>query len=166
MKKIRAVVLFISGILFAGYSFANENYDLKCTLDDGEHMTLSHANDTVYIAFLAPGDDPDEGGSVIKLDIPSGEVKQVVRYNDGKITLFGIRGDSPDAESTVVVSYHYEMKTFLENKGAKHVYTDVMTFSSQDKNTGKTIENRCITDTVKVGNTLTKNGIPGVSNIE
>lgn len=119
MNKIRAVVLFISGVLFAGYSFANENYDLKGTLVDGEHMTLSHVNDTVYIAFLAPGDDPDDGGSMVKLDIPSGEVKQVVRYNDGKITLFGIRGDSLDAESTVVVSYHYEMKTFLENKEAK-----------------------------------------------
>ncbi|EDQ2584964.1 hypothetical protein R373_003725 [Salmonella enterica] len=166
MKKLGICFLFISGFLFAGSSFADEQYDLKCTLDDGDQMTVSHVSDTVYIAFLAPGDDPDEGGLVIKLDIPSGEVKQVVRYTDGKITLFGIRGDSPDAESTVVVSYHHEMKTFLENKGAKLVYTDVMTFSSQDKNTGRSTENRCITDTIKIGNTLTKNGIPGVSSIQ
>lgn len=166
MKKLSIGVLFISGFLFAGSSFADEQYDLKCTLDDGDQMTVSHVSDTVYIAFLAPGDDPDEGGSVIKLDIPSGEVKQVVRYDDGKITLFGIRGDSPDAESTVVVSYRYEMKTFIGDNGAKHVYTDVMTLSSQDKSTGRKVESKCITDTIKIGNTLTKNGIPGVSNIQ
>lgn len=166
MKKLSVGVLFISGFLFSGSSFADEQYDLKCMLDDGEQMTVSHVSDTVYIAFLAPGDDPDEGGSVIKLDIPSGEVKQAVRYNDGKISFFGIRGNSADAQTTVVVSYNYEMKTFLENKSAKHVYTNVMTFTSQDKNTGRSIENRCITDTIKIGNTLTKNGIPGVSDIQ
>lgn len=166
MNKLSICFLFISGFLFAGSSFADEQYDLKCTLNDGEQMTVSHVSDTVYIAFLAPGDDPDEGGSVIKLDIPSGEVKQVVRYNDGRITLFGIRGDSPETESTVVVSYNYEMKTFLEDKGAKHVYTDVMTFRNQDKNTGRSTESRCISDTIKIGNALTKDGIPSVINIQ
>jgi len=166
MKKLSINILFISDVLFTGSSFANEKYDLKCTLDGGEQMTVSHVSDMVYIAFLAPGDDPDEGGSVIKLDIPSGEVKQAMKYDDGKITFFGIRGESSDDESTVVISYRQDMKIFLGNKEAKHVYADVMTFSSQDKNTGQRIEYRCITDIIKIRSTLTKNGIPGVGNIQ
>lgn len=166
MKKINFKFLFIAGILFTSPSFAHEEFDLKCTLDDGVQMTVSHVSEMVYIDFLAPESDPDEGGSVIKLSIPSGEVKQSVWYDDGQITFFGIRGNSPDDDSTIVVSYYQDMKTFIGNKKTKLVYSDVMTFLIQDNNTGETIENKCVTDTIKVGDTLTENGISGVINIE
>ncbi|MEX2940372.1 hypothetical protein [Serratia fonticola] len=160
MKKIMCSITVITASLFSVSSFANEKYDLKCTLDSGEEMMLSHSSDSVFIGLAVSG-----RARVIKLDIPSGEVKQAVKYHDGKITLFSVRGVNANA-STVVVSYYQDMKTFLGDNGAKHVYSDVMTFSYYDKNTGVNVENKCITDTIKVGNTLTESGIPGISNIE
>lgn len=160
MIKLSMGLILVSGALFSGYSFANEKFDLKCTLDSGEEMKLSHSSDTVFIGLRVSGRE-----RVIKLDIPSGDVKQAVKYNDGKLILFGIRGINSNA-STVVVSYYQDMKVFIGDNGAKSVYSDVMTFSSHDKDTGVSVENKCITDTIKTGNTLTESGILGVRNIE
>ncbi|HFV9291769.1 TPA: hypothetical protein ACIAIE_001580 [Serratia fonticola] len=160
MKKLMSIIAVIIVSLLSFSSFANEKYDLKCTLDSGEKMTLSHSSDSVFIGL-------DMSGKMrnITLDIPSGEVKQAVRYSDGEITLFGVRGVNANS-GTVVVSYYQDMKVFIGDNGAKSVYSDVMTFSSHDKNTGVSIENKCITETIKIGNTLTESGIPGVRNIE
>ncbi|EKT65504.1 hypothetical protein [Providencia alcalifaciens] len=163
---MKNIILMIIGMLFTTASFADDNFDLKCTLDDGVKMTVSHGSNTVYIAFFAPGDDPDEGGGVIKLDIPSGEVKQDILYYDGQIHFFGLRGDSPDSDDAVVVSFLRDTKIFLGNEGVKHVYTNEMTFISQNKMTGKNIEDKCIPDTIRLGKSLTEKGIHNVAYIQ
>ncbi|MEY1581278.1 hypothetical protein AB7Z98_20715 [Providencia manganoxydans] len=156
---MKNVILIIIGMLFTTSSFADADFDLKCTLDDGVQMTVSHGSHTVYIAFFAPGDDPDEGGGVIKLDIASGEVKQDILHHDGRIIFFGLRGESPDSESMIVVSYRQDMKVFI---GKKPHYSDVMTFYTLNKITGDHTEDKCIPDTIQLGNTLTQYGIPNV----
>ncbi|QXX82776.1 hypothetical protein J6836_21675 [Providencia sp. R33] len=163
---MKNVILMIIGILLTTASFADEDFDLKCTLDDGVQMTVSHGSHTVYIAFFAPGDDPDEGGGLIKLDIPSGEVKQDILYKDGKILFFGLRGDSPESENAVVVSFYRDMKTFIGNKGTKRIYTNEMSFSRQNKMTGENIEDKCLPDTIRIGHSLTEKGIPNVAYIQ
>ncbi|MDX4945469.1 hypothetical protein AB7Y92_11640 [Providencia manganoxydans] len=156
---MKNVILIIIGMLFTTSSFADADFDLKCTLDDGVQMTVSHGRHTVYIAFFAPGDDPDEGGGVIKLDIPSAEVKQDILHHDGRIIFFGLRGESPDSESMIVVSYRQDMKVFI---GKKPHYSDVMAFYTLNKITGDHTEDKCIPDTIQLGNTLTQYGIPHV----
>lgn len=163
---MKIVILMIIGMLFTTASFADDNFDLKCTLNDGVKMTVSHGSNTVYIEFFAPGDDLDEGGGVIKLDIPSGEVKQDILYNDGQINFFGLRGDSYDSENTIVVSFYRDMKTFIGNKGTKRIYTNEMSFSRQNKMTGENIEDKCIPDTIRIGHSLTEKGIPNVAYIQ
>ncbi|WP_374448680.1 hypothetical protein [Providencia sp.] len=163
---MKNVILMIIGILFTTSSFADEDFDLKCTLDDGVQMTVSHSSHTVYIAFFAPGDDPDEGGGLIKLDIPSGEVKQDILYKDGKILFFGLRGDSPEIENAVVVSFLRDTKSFLGNNGFKYIHTNDMKFISQNKITGENIEDKCLPDTIKLGHSLTEKGIPNVAYIQ
>ncbi|EJY5554613.1 hypothetical protein OGI46_000163 [Salmonella enterica] len=98
MKKLISGIVLITNITYSGFSLANEKYDLKCTLDDGEQMTVSHVSDTVYIAFLAPGDDPDEGGSVIKLDVSSGSVKQELTEPGMKYPYFTLTGTDEEID--------------------------------------------------------------------
>lgn len=110
MKLLVIPVLFMS--LFASTSvYANENYDLQCTLDNGDQMTVSHNDSTVYIEFLGPKDDPDEGGRVIKLDIPSGEVQQALNTSTVGAQSFVLRGTGEDIDGAVAISYEkYEGK--------------------------------------------------------
>ncbi|MBK5144397.1 hypothetical protein I2494_11820 [Budviciaceae bacterium BWR-B9] len=149
MNKLNISVLFISGVLFAGPSFANGNYDLKCTLDDGDQMTVSHVSDTVYIAFLAPGDDPDEGGSVIKLDVPSGGIKEELSDPDLRYPYYTLTGTDGEIDGRVVVSYYINAD---ENKA--------MTYFSNINNKGKEISKHyCKSDTIKIRDELTTKGI-------
>lgn len=106
--------------LFASASvYADEEYDLKCTLESGEKMTLSHGSDTVYISFKAI-DDPDEGGSVIKLDIPSGEAQQTMTKNSTTgVTAYILRGTGDDIEGSIAVVYE-------KHQGKQDAYFSVM----------------------------------------
>lgn len=104
MKKIVLATFFIF-MLSSAYSYAEEQYDLKCTLDSGDVMALSHISSTVYIEFLGPNDDPDEGGSVIKLDIASGGAQQFLNKSSGGTQSFVLRGTDEDIEGAVAVGY-------------------------------------------------------------
>lgn len=105
MKLIIIPALFVS--LFAFHpAYAVGTYDLQCMLDNGEQMTLSHVSNTVYISFETPGGDSEESGSVIKLDIPSGEAKQTLAANPGAGTAsFTLHGENEDIEGAVAVNY-------------------------------------------------------------
>ncbi len=153
MKKLSSYLLL--GSLFASTSvYANENYDLKCTLDNGDQMTLSHSNSTVYIEFLGPKDDPDEGGRVIKLDIPSGEAQQTITRNDVTgTTSFVLRGTGDDIEGAVSVVYE-------EYNGKRESY-----FSTMNSLGSETENHPCKTHTIKASNSLIKKGISGVQAI-
>ncbi|HBM2882473.1 TPA: hypothetical protein LVL12_000463 [Klebsiella oxytoca] len=148
MNKLNISVLFISGVLFAGSSFANGNYDLKCTLDSGEDMTVSHSSDTIYIAFGKSGtDSEEEGEDIIKLDVPSGEVIQkpglkTVRAFD--YLLYGTNAEMP-----VIAQVEYN----------KNPYGEKMYFATKDKKSQKVEKTNCIPSTIKIANTVTQNGI-------
>ncbi|HBI7614568.1 TPA: hypothetical protein K8145_004116 [Escherichia coli] len=148
MNKLSICFLFISVFLFAGSSFANETYDLKCTLNDGEQMTVSHVNDTVYIAFLAPGDDPDEGGSVIKLDVSSGGVKQELTEPGMKYPYFTLTGTDEEIDGKIIVDYNTD-----ENSKISASFAQI---DSKGKNIAKSY---CKPDTIKARNGLTEKGV-------
>lgn len=147
MIKIVATTLLM---LVIAPVYANENYDLECTLDSGEIMTLSHINDTVYIEFLGPNDDPDEGGRVIKLDIPSGGAQQILNNTVGKLQSFVLRGTDEDIEGAIAIVYE-------KHEGEKNVYFSLM------NQMGKETENHaCKPDTIKATSTLLTAGLSGV----
>lgn len=143
MKKI-VVVTFLMSFFASTAIYANEKYDLKCTLDNGNVMTLSHGSGTVYIEFLGPDDDPDEGGGVIKLDIPSGGAQQTL----GKSTQsFVLRGTDEDIEGAVAIVYE-------KHEGKPNAYYSVM------NQMGKEIENHaCTANTIQAASTLLTAGI-------
>lgn len=147
MNKILATALLVSAFSSA---YANEDYDLSCTLENGEVMTLSHASDTVYIGFLGPNDDPDEGGSVIKLDIPSGGAQQTLIKADGGLQSFVLRGTDDDIEGAVAVVYE-------KIEGKQSAY-----FSSMNQIGKETQNNACKSDTIKATSTLLATGLPGL----
>lgn len=128
MKPIIIPVLFVS--LFAFHpAYAVGAYDLQCLLDNGEQMTLSHVSNTVYISFETPGGDSEEGGSVIKLDIPSGEAKQTLAANPGAgIASFTLRGENEDIEGAVAVNYS-------EYDGTGDAYYTAMNAMGQETST-------------------------------
>ena len=43
--------LYLLILLSSSSQAGQENWDLKCTIDTGKVMTMSHKKDTVYIAF-------------------------------------------------------------------------------------------------------------------
>ncbi|EHR8835708.1 hypothetical protein ABJ851_002001 [Shigella flexneri] len=75
MKKLSIGVLFISGFLFSGSSFANVT-DLSCDFKNGGDMLVTHDDESIYIAYSAPKFSPDD--NVIILGKSSENVEQVV----------------------------------------------------------------------------------------
>ena len=151
MKPLIIPALLIA--LFAAQSaHAGGGYDLQCQLENGEQMTLSHASNTVYIGFEKPGGDSEEGGSVVKLDIPSGEAKQTVVANPGAGTAsFTLRGENKDIEGAVALNYS-------EYDGTGDAYYTVMNSLGQETSTVS-----CKPGTIKVSGNLLRNGINAVS---
>lgn len=150
MKQLIIPALLVS--LFAVHpAYAEGAYDLQCMLDNGEQMTLSHIENTVYISFEKPGGDSEEGGSVIKLDIPSGEAKQTVAANPSAGTAsFTLRGESEDIEGAVAVNYS-------EYDGTGDAYYTAMNAMGQETSTVS-----CKPGTIKVSISLLQRGINGV----
>lgn len=150
MKPLIVPALLIS--LFAAQSaHADGGYDLQCMLENGEQMTLSHASHTVYISFEKPGGDSEEGGSVIKLDIPSGEAKQnVIPKSDAGTASFTLRGESDDIEGAIALNYS-------EYDGAGDAYYTVMNSMGQETSTVS-----CKPGTINVSRSLLQNGINAV----
>ncbi|CEE94984.1 conserved exported hypothetical protein [Xenorhabdus nematophila str. Anatoliense] len=150
MKPLIVPALFIS--LFAAQSaHADGGYDLQCMLENGEQMMLSHASHTVYISFEKPGGDSEEGGSVIKLDIPSGEAKQtIIAKSEAGTASFTLRGESDDIEGAVAVNYS-------EYDGTGDAYYTAMNSLGQETSTVS-----CKPGTINVSWSLLQNGINGV----
>ncbi|WP_336993959.1 hypothetical protein [Lelliottia amnigena] len=150
MKPLIIPALLIA--LFAAQSaHAGGGYDLQCLLESGEQMTLSHASDTVYISFEKPGGDAEEGGSVIKLDIPSGEAKQtVIAKSEAGTASFTLRGESADIEGAVAVNYS-------EYDGTGDAYYTAMNSLGQETSTVS-----CKPGTINVSRSLLQNGINAV----
>lgn len=147
MKNVVATIALVS-LLSSTSAFADDEYDLKCTLDSGDVMTLSHGSGTVYIEFLGPEDDPDEGGKVIKLDIPSGGAQPTINKNPVGTQSFVLRGTDDDIEGAVAIVYE-------DHEGKRSAYFSVM------NHVGKETENHsCQPDTIKSSNTLLTEGIP------
>ena len=130
---------------------AKETWDLKCDLDSGEQMTLSHTRDTVYLAFLAPGDDPDEGGTVIKLSVLTGEVHQALTHNAITGTsAFTLRGTGDDIEGAIAVTYE-------EYDGKPNAY-----YSAMNSLGAETQSQTCKPGTIKHTHDLLETGIDKV----
>ncbi|MCP1419425.1 hypothetical protein J3D47_003668 [Pseudomonas laurylsulfativorans] len=146
MNKLVATIFFMS--LFASaYSNAEEKYDIQCTLDSGDVMTLSHNNTTAYIEFLAPDDDPDEGGSVIKLDIPSGGAQQFLDNSSEAKQSFVLRGTDDDIEGAVAIGYE-------NHEGKLDAY-----FSAMNSLGKETQRYTCKPETIRAAQSLLTNGI-------
>lgn len=146
MKKLVVTALLIS-IFASAYACANDKYDLKCTLDSGDAMTLSHSSDTVYIEFMGANDDPDEGGNVIKLDIPSGGAQQTLNKSTVGTQSFVLRGTDDDIEGAVAIAYE-------KHEGKQTAYFSLM------NHMGKEVENHaCKPETIQTQNALLMEGI-------
>ncbi|MDU9394339.1 hypothetical protein [Pseudomonas sp. zfem002] len=149
MKEVVAAVVLASGFMSAAH--ANDNFDLRCTLDSGDVLTLSHVSDTAYIEFLGPDDDPDEGGSVIKLDAPGGGVQLYLdRTAEGRES-FVLRGTDSDIEGAVAVAYE-------RHEGKQSAYFSQM--NSLGKETG---HYACKPETIKASNVLLSAGLVGLN---
>ncbi|AZP43905.1 hypothetical protein EJP81_19430 [Rahnella aquatilis] len=130
---------------------SNEDYDLTCRLEDKSQMTLSHSDTTVYIAFMAPGDDPDEGGQAIKLDIASGGASQALgteSYTNAKY--FVIRGTDDDIDGTVSVTYA------MTNGNGSASYSVMTSLGKESESLS------CLPDTIKAAGGLLKSGLSHV----
>ena len=150
MKPLIIPALLIA-LFTAQSAHAGGGYDLQCLLENGEQMTLSHASDTVYIRFEKPGGDAEEGGSVIKLDIPSGEAKQtVIAKSEAGTASFTLRGESDDIEGAIALNYS-------EYDGTGDAYYTVMNSMGQETSTVS-----CKPGTINVSRSLLQNGINGV----
>ncbi|MER2910077.1 hypothetical protein [Morganella morganii] len=147
MKNLRSVVLFISGVLFSGPSFANVT-DLSCDFKNGGDMLITHDDDNIYIAYSDPKFSPDD--NVIILDKSSKNVEQVTipATQYAEFSLSGIT----DQNTMVYVSYIPKNQDGIP----------VADFSlSNDKR--KIIQkDKCIVDTIKTKNNLIEEGISGV----
>lgn len=153
MKKAMYGITVIAASLFTISSFANEKYDLKCTLDTGKEMTVSHSINTVYIGLKTPrGDSKEE--DVIKLDIPSGEARQLLSDSGHGQVIYGLRGDNSDREYAVIIQY-----TKRRNEVSTY-------FSKVDKAGNEASKSYCKPDTITVNETLTQKGISGVKFID
>jgi len=150
--KLPTILLSLLSLSVLNTAYAAEEYDIKCQLTDNTELVLSHSDSTVYIAFKAQGDDPEEGGQVIKLDIPSGGAQQALgtdSFTSGKY--FVLRGTDEDIEGAVSMTYSL-------TKGKASASYSVMT------SLGKELENiNCKPDTIKASNDLLKNGLSHVS---
>ena len=143
--KIKAMAIFLSSILASASAFASD--DFKCTLDSGDVMTLSHVSSTVYIEFIGVDDDPDEGGSVIKLDIASGGAQQSLNESAVGSQSFTLRGTDDDIDGAIAVVYE-------KYDGKESAYYTLM------NTMGKEVVNlACKPTTIQARNTLLTNGI-------
>ncbi|CAI1544031.1 hypothetical protein [Serratia fonticola] len=142
MKKIMLGITVIAVSLFSAFSFADENYDLKCTLDSGEKMTVSHSSDSIYIEVGMPGK-----GNVIKLDVPSGEAQQKPGIKTMRAFDYLLYGTNNGTPNIVQVGY------------AKNPYGEKMYFATMNKSNKKVTKIDCVPSTIKVANTVTQNGI-------
>ncbi|WP_110971597.1 hypothetical protein [Pseudomonas huaxiensis] len=149
MKEVIAALVLASG--FISTSHAADNFDLQCTLESGDVMTLSHVNDTAYIEFLAPDDDPDEGGSVIKLDAPSGGVQLYLNRTPGGSESFVLRGTDGDIEGAVAVGYE-------KLAGKQKAY-----FSQMNQMGKETGYHECRPETIKASGSLLTAGLVGLN---
>ncbi len=149
MKEVVAAMMLASG--FMSVAQANTNIDLQCTLDSGDVMTLSHVSDTAYIEFLAPDDDPDEGGSVIKLNAPTGGVETYLNRKADGSESFTLRGTDEDIEGAVAVSYE-------RHGDAQKAYFSQM--NSLGKETG---HYECTPGSIKASSVLLSAGLVGLN---
>lgn len=145
--KNTAVTIFCISLLASSHSYAEDAYDITCTLESGDVMTLSHSKDTAYVAFLGPNDDPDEGGSVIKLDIPSGGAEQFLDNSNENKRFFVLRGTDDDIEGAVAVGYE-------DNNGKLNAY-----FSSMNSLGKEVARHTCKPQTIRASQTLLTAGI-------
>ncbi|EOI3464228.1 hypothetical protein ACMSW1_001679 [Cronobacter dublinensis] len=152
MNIVKTKVSLYLLILLSSYSQAcQENWDLKCTLDTGEVMTLSHKKDTVYIYFESQDKSSDKGRTVIKLDTNSGEAQQSITVNDVTDSrVFVLRGTGEDIEGAIAIAYE-------EYKDQPDAHISVM------NPMGKEIESHaCLTDTINTRSNLLHKGIEHV----
>lgn len=149
MKNIVATIVLTSGVMSAAQ--ASDKFDLQCTLDSGDVMTLSHVSDTAYVEFFAPDDDPDEGGSVIKLNARTGGVQIFLNRNPQGMESFVLRGTDEDIEGAVAVVYEREA-------GKKRAYFTQM--NSLGNETGRY---ECTSESISASNVLTSAGLTGLS---
>lgn len=152
MNLVKTKVSLYLLILLSSYSQAcQENWDLKCTLDTGEVITLSHKKDTVYIYFESQDKSSDKGRTVIKLDTNSGEAQQSITVNDVTDSrVFVLRGTGEDIEGAIAIAYE-------EYKGQPDAHISVM------NPMGKEIESHaCLTDTINTKSNLLHKGIEHV----
>jgi len=152
MNLVKTKVSLYLLILLSSYSQAcQENWDLKCTLDTGEVMTLSHKKDTVYIYFESQDKSSDKGRTVIKLATNSGEAQQSITVNDVTDSrVFVLRGTGEDIEGAIAIAYE-------EYKGQPDAHISVM------NPMGKEIESHaCLTDTINTKSYLLHKGIEHV----
>lgn len=142
------VSLYLLILLSSSSQAGQENWDLICTLDTGEVMTLSHKKDTVFISFESQDKSSDKGRTVIKLDTNSGEAQQSITVNDVTDSrVFVLRGTGEDIEGAIAIAYE-------EYKGQPGAHISVM------NPTGKEIESHaCLTDTITTRNNLLYKGI-------
>ncbi|WP_347900811.1 hypothetical protein [Pseudomonas purpurea] len=146
MNKLVVTTLLMS-IFASASACANDKYDLKCMLDSGDVMTLSHGSGTVYIEFLGANDDPDEGGSVIKLDILSGGAQQTLNKSAVGTQSFTLRGTDDDIEGAVAIGYD-------RHEGKQTAYFSLM------NQMGKEVQSHtCKPETIRAQNALLTEGI-------
>lgn len=149
MKKVIWGITVITVSLFSVGTFANEKYDLKCTLDSGEKMTVSHSSDTVYIGFEKPGADSEEGGeSIIKLDVSSGGVKQELTESGMKYPYFTLTGTDEEIDGKVIVDYNTD-----EN------FKITASFSHIDSKGNQVSKSHCKPKTIEIRDDLPEKGI-------
>ena len=153
MKTAICGITVIAASLLTLSSFANEKHDLKCTLDSGEEMTVRHSINTVYIGLQKPGGDSKEE-DVIKLDIPSGEARQLLSDRGHGQVIYGLRGDNSHREYAAIIQY---------TKRGNEVSTY---FSEVDKEGNEASKSYCKPNTITVNEALTQKGISGVKVID
>lgn len=152
-KKILSTVMLVSSV--SAVAASNDfSIDLQCTLNDGTTMELSHAPDTVYVAFKDPKANPESEGGLIKLDVKSGEAQPIVGKQEmGNIRnqYFVLRGTSEDFEGAIAVSYSV-------SNGVKSAY-----YSKMNGLGNETEHYDCKPDTIKVVKGLLTNGLTGIN---
>ncbi|MBK5144253.1 hypothetical protein I2494_11080 [Budviciaceae bacterium BWR-B9] len=145
MKKLIIGVVFISGVMFTGSSFANVA-DLSCKFENGGDMLVTHDDDSIYIAYSEPKFSPDD--NVIIIDKASKSTKQGYGNSDSYFTLIGT---IDNGERAVI-----EFLPITENG----VIRASLLF--EDETGRPTEEFNCIPGTIKARSDLSAKGIPDV----
>ncbi|EMB3656780.1 hypothetical protein [Escherichia coli] len=140
--------LYLIMLLSCSSQAGQENWDLKCTLDAGGVMTLSHKKDTVYITYKSQDKISDKGSVVIKLDTNSGQAQQSITANDVTDNrVFVLRGTGENIEGAMAITYE-------EYKGQPDAHISIM------NPMGKEIESHaCLTNMINARSNLLYTGI-------